>query len=50
LKQWLKEYPFLVFLQNKLKMPLPIMWHYAKEKPLVVEYSDKCYIVSPVKF
>jgi len=49
LKQWLKEYPFLVFLQNKLKMPLPDMWHYAKGKSLVVEYSDKCYIVTPVK-
>ena len=50
LKNWLKEYPFLVFLQNKLKMPLPEMWYYAKGKSLVVEYSDKCYIVAPVKF
>jgi len=50
MKQWLKEYPFLVFLQNKLHLPLPDMWYYAKEKPLVIEYSDKCYIISPVKF
>lgn len=50
LKKWYKEYPFLVFLQQKLKLPFPDMFYYAEGKSLVIEYSDKCYLVAPVKF
>jgi len=50
MRKWLKEYPFVVFLQNKLNLPMPDMWYYGIEKPLVLEYHDKCFIVSPVKF
>lgn len=50
MKKWIKEYPFLVFLKDKLNLPMPDMWYYGKEKPLVIEYHDKCYIISPVKF
>jgi hypothetical protein len=50
MRKWLKEYPFTVFLQNKLNLPMPDMWYYGKEKPLVIEYADKCFIISPVKF
>jgi hypothetical protein len=50
LKKWFKEYPFLVFLQQKLNMPFPDMWYYGEGKSLVIEYPDKCYIIAPVKF
>ncbi len=44
----LKQYPFLVMLSNQLKLDNPVMWYQAKGKPLVVEYPDKFYIVSPM--